>query len=145
VKAATIELPVERKPETQYRKDTLIRFEEGLIGFAEAKNFVLIEEKDIAPLRLMQSAGSSHVNFLVLDPRVRIADYYDQIPAREWEALGITDPSKRLAFVIVNIGLNAKESTGNFQAPILVNYETMRGRQVILTDSGFCLRHPLAG
>ena len=123
--------------------ETIVRFPEGLIGFAEAKNFVLIENENIAPLRLLQGVGSNEISFLVLDATVHVPDYCDQIQLREWEALNLTEPGKRLAFVIVNVGLNPRESTGNFQAPLLINYETMCGRQVILTDSGFCLRHPL--
>ena len=123
-----------------YGKDSIIRLDEGLIGFSEFKNFVLAETGEIKPFRIIQSADSSEVGFVVLDPRFQIDDYYNQIPAREWKAIGVVNPANRLAFVIVNVGLNAREITANFQAPILVNYEKMTGRQVILTDSGFGLR-----
>ena len=126
-----------------YDKESIIRFEEGLIGFSELKGFVLAEAEAIRPLRLLQSASAEDVGFVVLDPRCRIADYYNQIPAREWESIGVTDAKHRLAFVIVNVGLNPRQMTGNFQAPLLLNYEKMTGRQVILTDSGFCLRMPI--
>ncbi len=128
---------------THFSSDTIVHFDEGLIGFSECKEFVLVENEALKPFRLLQSADTADLGFVVLDPTVRIADYHQQIPEREWEAIGVTDPHKRLAFVIVNIGLNPKESTGNFQAPLLINYEKMTGRQVILTDSGFCLRTPL--
>jgi flagellar assembly factor FliW len=141
VKTATLEQPATKI----YKADALIRFEEGLVGFVGCKHFVLMENEQIAPLRRLQSTESPEVTFLVLDPTIRVPRYCDEVPAREWESIGVTDPAKRLAFVVVNIGLTAKESTGNFQAPLLVNYETMTGRQVILTDSGFCLRHPLVG
>ena len=123
----------------------IIRFDEGLIGFAECKDFVLVETADIKPFRLLQSADSNAISLVVLDPRVRIADYNNRVPQREWEAIGVTEAGNRLSFVIVNVGLNAKEITGNFQAPLLINYEKMTGRQVILTDSDFCLRTPLLG
>ena len=126
-----------------YEKESIIHFEEGLIGFSEIKDFVLVEAETIKPLRLLQSANSTDVGFVVLDPRFRIPDYYSQIPGREWEAIGVTDAAHRLAFVIVNIGLNPKSMTGNFQAPLLLNYEKMIGRQVILTDSGFGVRMPI--
>jgi flagellar assembly factor FliW len=142
MKTATAEPQLETRI---YKQDTVLRFEEGLIGFADYKNFVLLENAGIEPLRVLQFAGSPDVAFFVLDPKIRVADYYNQVPTREWESLGITDPAKYLAFVVVNIGLNAKECTANFQAPILVNYETMNGRQIILTDSGFCVRHPIVG
>src|SRR5215813_6312666 len=94
MKTATIE---QKSDSRTYQRESVLRFEEGLIGFAECKNFVLMENPDIAPLRLLQFEGSTDISFLVLDPRVRMTDYYDQIPNREWEALGVMDPSKRLA------------------------------------------------
>ena len=141
MKAAVMEPQLQ--PNKLYETESIIRFEEGLIGFSELKDFVLVEAEAIKPLRLLQSASSTDVGFVVLDPRFRIPDYYNQIPGREWEAIGVTDPAHRLAFVIVNIGLNPRHMTGNFQAPLLLNYGRMMGRQVILTDTGFCLRMPI--
>src|SRR5437763_13373705 len=99
-----------------YGTESIIRFDEGLIGCSEFKEFVLVEAEQIKPLRLLQSANSADLGIVVIDPRFRLPDYYSQIPAREWEAIGVTTPDHRLAFVIVNIGLNPKEMTGNFQA-----------------------------
>jgi flagellar assembly factor FliW len=140
VKAALLEPQLQAQ---MYGKDSIIRFDEGLIGFNEFKHFVLVETEEVKPFRVLQSADSTEVAVVVLDPRFRIADYYNQVPAREWEAIGVTDPANRLAFVIVNIGLNPREITANFQAPILVNYQRMTGRQVILTDTGFGVRMAL--
>src|SRR5215467_11981081 len=111
-----------------YGKDPIIRFDEGLIGFNEFKHFVLVETAEVKPFRVLQSGDSTEVAFVVLDPRFRIADYYNQIPAREWEAIGVSNPANRLAFVIVNIGSNAREITANFQAPLLINFEKMTGQ-----------------
>ena len=36
-------------------KDAVIHFEEGLIGFSEFKDFVLMENDGLAPFRLLQS------------------------------------------------------------------------------------------
>jgi flagellar assembly factor FliW len=141
MKAAVMEPQVQTNK--LYEKESIIRFEEGLIGFSDFKDFVLVEAETIKPLRLLQSATSTDVGFVVIDPRFRIADYYNQIPGREWEAIGVTDPAHRLAFVIVNVGLNPRHMTGNFQAPLLLNYEKMMGRQVILTDAGFSVRMPI--
>ena len=140
MKAALLEPQLQAK---MYGKDSIIRFDEGLIGFNEFKHFVLVETEEVKPFRVLQSADSTEVAFVVLDPRFRIADYYNQIPAREWEAIGVTNPVNRLAFVIVNIGLNPREITANLQAPLLVNYERITDRQMILTNTGFGLRMAL--
>ncbi len=124
-------------------QETIIHFEEGLIGFSDFKNFNLLENNYLAPFRLLRAVNSSEVGFLVIDPSTRIPDYCQLIPAREWESIGVSDPADRLAFVTVVLGPTAEESTGNFQAPLLINHNEMIGKQVILTDSGFSVRQPL--
>jgi flagellar assembly factor FliW len=124
-------------------KDAVIHFEEGLIGFSEYKDFVLMENDSFAPFRLLQSLESPQVGFLVLEPTALVNNYYDLVPAREWESLGVGGKTKPLAFVIVVVGANPELSTGNLQAPLLINYDNMLGKQIILTDSGFSVRHPL--
>jgi flagellar assembly factor FliW len=125
-------------------RDAIIRFEEGLIGFSECKDFVLLENESLAPFRLLQSVDVAEVGFLVLEPTVLVSNYYDHVPLRDWEALCVGSKTKPLAFVIVVIGITPETSTGNFQAPLLVNYDKMIGKQVILTDANFSVRYPLA-
>lgn len=129
-------------PEKRY-SDSVIEIDEGLIGFSKCKNFVFLENEAIAPFRLLESVDSPEIGFVVLDPTILIREYNSLVPDREWESVGVTDSSKRLAFVITVIGSKPQESTANLQAPILINYETMTARQVILTDSGLSVRHPL--
>ena len=124
-------------------KDAIIHFEEGLIGFSECKDFVLMESEDLAPFRLLQSVDFPEVGFLVLEPTPLVPNFYAEVPVREWESLGLNPGASPLAFVIVVIGGTPQTSTGNFQAPLLVNYQRMIGKQIILTDSSFSVRHPL--
>ena len=124
-------------------KDAIIHFDEGLIGFSEFKDFVLMENDGLAPFRLLQSLEAPQVGFLVLEATNLVGNYYDLVPAREWESLGVGGKTKPLAFVIVVVGASPETSTGNFQAPLLVNYDRMEGKQIILTDSGFSVRQPL--
>jgi|SRR5207237_715379 len=126
-----------------HSKDTIIHFDEGLIGFSDCKDFQLMESNNIAPFHLLQSPEMKEVGFLVLEPSVIMADYYTRIPAREWESIGLSDSDARLAFVICVIGPTPRECTGNFQAPLIVNYKKMIGRQVILTDQALTVRQPL--
>ncbi len=124
-------------------QETVIHFEEGLIGFSDHKRFMLLENDYLAPFRLLQAEDASDVGFLVLEPTIRVPEYSSLVPRREWTALGVEDPSDGLAFVTVILGSSAAKSTANFQAPILINCRKMIGRQVILTDSEFSVRHPL--
>ncbi len=125
-------------------KDAIIHFEEGLIGFSNFKDFILMENDNLAPFRLLQSLEAPEVGFLVLEATTVVPNYYELVPAREWQSIGMHVVTTRpLAFVIVVIGSTPTSSTGNFQAPLLVNYDRMVGKQIILTDSGFSVRQPL--
>jgi flagellar assembly factor FliW len=124
-------------------KDAIIHFDEGLIGFSEFKDYVLMENDSLAPFRLLQSLESPKVGFLVLEAATLVPNYYELVPPREWESLGVDGQTKPLAFVIVVIGSTPQASTGNFQAPLLINYDQMLGKQVILTDSGLSVRQSL--
>jgi flagellar assembly factor FliW len=119
-----------------------IQFEEGLIGFYDCKSFVLIERDEIEPFRWLQSTDRPDIGFLVIDPALVVADYSSVIPYREWESLGLRDPYSGLVLVTCMVGSNA-ESTGNLQAPLIVNCQKRIGKQVILTESGLTSRHPL--
>src|SRR5215471_14759745 len=126
-----------------YSDDSILLFEEGLIGFSECKSFVFLGSEGIAPFRRLQSRERTDLSFLVLDPRFVVKDYLSFIPQREWEALGLEDPAARMAVVICSIGQTPESSTGNFQAPIIINYAKMIGRQVILSDASLSPRQPL--
>ena len=46
---------IERKPDSGiYAEDSVLRFAEGLIGFSDCKNFVLLESEGIAPFRRLR-------------------------------------------------------------------------------------------
>ena len=130
-------------PFIQYSEDSILRFSEGLIGFSDCKSFVLLESEGIAPFRRLQSTERDEVGFLVLDSAYLSKDFPSFVPERDWESIGLTDPNARLAFVICIIGPTPAESTGNLQAPLIINYANMTGRQVILGETELSSRHPL--
>ena len=124
-------------------QETTIHFEEGLIGFSDFKSFNLLDNDYLEPFRLLRAVESPDIGFLVLDPTTRVPEYCHLIPNREWAAIGVTDRNDRLAFVTVILGRTSEKCTGNFQAPLLINYKEMIGKQIILTDSEFSVRQPL--
>jgi len=128
---------------TAHSRETVIQFEEGLIGFPDCKRFVLMENDDIAPFRRLQSTDRPDVGFFVIDPALIVDDYHALVPKREWESLALSTPTAGIALAICIIGPSSTESTGNLQAPLIISYEKMVGKQIILTDNRLTARHPL--
>ena len=88
---ATLET-LENSPETgRYSEDSILRFNEGLIGFSDCKSFVLLESDGIAPFRRLQSTDRDDVGFLVLDTAYLAKNFLSIVPEREWESIGLTD------------------------------------------------------
>jgi len=140
---ATLDPAKQNLPLVQYSENSIIRFDEGLIGFSDCKSFVLLESEGIAPFRRLQSTERDDVGFLVLDTAYLTKEFPSLIPERDWESIGLTDPAARLAFVICIIGPTPAQSTANLQAPLIINYANMTGRQMIIGDTQFSSRHPL--
>jgi len=126
-----------------YRDEDVITFNEGLIGFANCKRFVIMESETLDPFRILQCVDQRNVGFLVLDPRVIVQNYNQTIPEDAWRAVGVPEAFDRLALVISIIGTVPEESTANLQAPLLINYKEMSGRQLILTGSTYSVTQPL--
>jgi len=126
-----------------YRDEDVILFEEGLIGFPEAKRFVLIESESLSPFRIIQCVDDPRVGFLVLDPRSVIKTYERSIPYEAWRSLKVMDKSERLSLVISIIGKDPRQSTANFQAPLLINHLKMLGKQLILANSRYSVTQRL--
>jgi len=126
-----------------YRDEDVITFAEGLVGFPACKRFVVMENEALSPFRILQSVDQRHVGFLVIDPRIIVKNYNRSIPEDSWKAVGVPEASERLALAISIVGTVPEESTANLQAPLLINYREMKGRQLILTGSRYSVTQPL--
>ncbi len=123
--------------------ESIIRFEEGLIGFYEFKSFQLIESEEIDPFCWLQSTDRPDIGFLVIDPSIVVRGYKDVIPRREWDCLGLKTPAAGFVLIMCMVGPGSSHTTGNFQAPLLVNFQRKAAKQIILTETGLTSRHPL--
>jgi flagellar assembly factor FliW len=134
---------METKIDTAHSRETVIQFEEGLIGFPDCKSFVLMENDDIAPFRRLQSTERPEVGFLVIDPSLIVVDYKTAVPKREWESLALSTPAAGIALAICIIGPSSTESTGNLQAPLIINHEKMAWEADYSYRQSPDSRHPL--
>ena len=126
-----------------YRDEDVITFDEGLVGFSACKRFVVMENEALFPFRILQCVDQRNVGFLVVDPTMIVKNYNRSIPDDAWKTIGVTQVSDRLTLAISIIGDVPEESSANLQAPLLINYKEMKGRQLILTGSRYSVTQPL--
>lgn len=122
-------------------ENRFISFDDGILGFPNQKKYALVQTGEGSGFYWLQSVDTPDLAFVVCDPRLFVADYQVPIKSDELETIGIDDADGAQVFVIVNkVG---ELLTGNFQGPLVVNVQSRKARQLVLSDKRFATRHPL--
>ena len=117
-----------------------IHFSDGLLGFPECHDFVLLPAANDG-LFWLQSADHSALAFLLVDP-FRFCDGYTvELGPLERSALEANAPSDIVVLSIVTLPRQGERlATTNLQGPLAINLARGRGRQLVLSDSDFGIR-----
>ncbi len=125
-----------------YVEQDVMTFADGLVGFPDFTQFVVICPKEGSQFRWLQSVEDSNLAFLTTVPFQYVADYSPVISSKTAKGLGLTEDNQPLVFVTVSIPRGRPEDmTLNLAGPIIVNPVTRWGRQVILENDSYSIRH----
>jgi flagellar assembly factor FliW len=125
-----------------FEADDILTLEEGLIGFPTLTHFILLTPKPESPFRWMQSVEDPATAFLLAEPLRFFSDYTPEISTSECEKLSLGEDTARLVYVTASIPTgNPAEMTVNLLAPIVLNIESRIGKQVILQDDAYTIKH----
>lgn len=129
---------------TDTRALPTLAFPDGLVGCQDWKNFVLLsdDEEDL-PVACLQSVDQPMVRLLVTDPRLIDNSYTISLSDEDREGLELEGSDNTALFCTLTIG-NDGAITANLLGPLVINTRTRKGRQLVLTDSGYTTRHPVA-
>ncbi len=129
--------------ELRVPEEKIIRFREGIPGFPEVREFAILELDDIRPFQYLQSLGEPPVALLIVNPFLFVPSYRFDLSAADMEELQCAAPEELSVFVVATIPADPAGATVNLMAPVVVNARERRGKQVILIESGYSVRHPL--
>ena len=126
-------------------EDRIIHLPSGLFGFPEDKRYVLFEHKKGSPFFWLQSVDDSGLAFVLIDPLLVKPDYEIQISPEDLDELALKEvPADIQTLVIVNITPGERvELTANLLGPIVVNVKKRLGKQIVLEEGKYSLRHPI--
>ena len=116
-------------------------FPQGLFGFENFKDYVLLDAEQ-EPFYWLQSVEEKKIAFIILDPFLFRADYEIKIENEDLSDLGIDSPEKALIFAIVTIPEDGP-ITANLQGPLIINKDTMTGKQAVINDPRWHTKHDL--
>jgi flagellar assembly factor FliW len=136
-----VSIQTERFGEVKVPQNEIITFPEGLLGFADHKQFVIIQEEAYLPFLWMQSAEDPHLCFVVVNPLEFMPDYKVEVKPLEIAPLDLSSPDKAQVLVIVVVREDPTQITANLQGPLLINPESRIAKQVVLLTERYHTRH----
>ena len=107
-------------------------------GFPAHREFVLVRLNDDGLLYAFTSIQDPELRFLVAPPEPFFPDYAPEIENEVFAALNTKDPDRLLVMVVITAGVT--ETTANLMAPIIVDRDSRRAIQVVLSDSRMPVR-----
>ena len=107
-------------------------------GFPAHRQFVLVRLNDNGLLYAFTSVDDPNLRFLVAPPEPFFPDYAPEIENEVFAALNTKDPDRLLLMVVITAGV--EDTTANLLAPIVVDRDSMRAQQVVLSGSGYPVR-----
>lgn len=126
-------------------QDRVFALDPGLIGFPDARRFVLLDSRPGSPFKWMLCVDLPELGFAVVDPAHFVTTYAAPLDQAAG-ALGCA-PEDVALFVLVTIPEQPSEIFLNLLAPIVVDLGRRRGRQLVLEDPALDPAHriPLTG
>ncbi len=124
--------------EIEIEDDKIIKFEKGIIGFPDMKNFTLIfdqESEDHNSISWLQSMDDADVAFPVLDPLIVCPDYNPQVEDELLKPLGELREENLFVLVMVTVPTDIRQMTVNLKAPIIINTDTKKASQLIIDNN----------
>ncbi|GAA1599021.1 flagellar assembly factor FliW [Actinoplanes couchii] len=107
-------------------------------GFPAHREFVLVRLNDDGLLYALTSTEEPELRFLVAPPEPFFPEYAPEIENHVFAALNTKDPDRLLLLTVITAGEH--ETTANLLAPIVVDRDSMRAMQVVLTGVDYPVR-----
>ena len=130
--------------EVEIKESEILSFHQGLPGFPEYKQFILLSLDADLPLALLQSIEDATIGFVVAFPFAFKQDYAFDLSEEDKEDLHIEKEEEVLTYSIVTLQETFVDSTINLLAPVIINTNKKLGKQIVLQDSkAYPLRFPI--
>jgi flagellar assembly factor FliW len=125
-------------------EENILTFEDGIPGFPDHSRWVLVDPAQDSAFQILQSADDRDVAMIVTVPWLFFTDYSPELTDIEQRELEIERPEDAVIFCPVTLGDDQDTIFINLLGPFVVNSRTRRGRQLVLSESGYPARTQLS-
>ena len=136
-------VPHQSAPDENPDENPSLHFAQGLPGFPEAHEFVLVRLDDAGTVFSLRSSEDESLRFLAVPPGLFFPDYAPELPDEAVAALALESADDAMVLLLVTCESGLEDATANLLAPVVVNVRTRGAAQVVLTGTDLPLRAPL--
>lgn len=140
---AAIQIQTSRFGTVQCEKDDLIFFPEGILGFADLRNFVLVDDPADEIFAWLQSCETPQIAFPILEPELFTENYQLNLTRHDLESLELKTAAGVRSFAIITVPEDPTQMTANLKAPVVINVAKRMARQIVLQDNNLAIREPI--
>lgn len=127
----------------EIQESDILTFPEGLLGFADLRKFVLLDDPSDEIFAWLQSCEAEPIAFPVLDPDLFSDSYKINLTKADLEALKLTSTDRPRFLSIITIPDDPTQMTANLKAPVVVHIGLKTARQCVLQDNHLAIREPI--
>lgn len=122
----------------------LIKFVNGIIGFPDLQDFLLIHDSEgNGNVRWMQSIQEPAFAMPVIDPLSVRPDYNPSIEDELLKPLGTITPDNMLVLVTITVPKEIENMSVNLKAPIVINGDNLKASQIIVEEETYEVKYPI--
>lgn len=129
--------------EVQLNPEDVLTFKEGLLGFQDLRQFVLLDDPNDDIFAWLQSCELPSIAFPVLEPELFGHKYNVNFNRTDLESLKIQAGETPAFLSIITIPNDPTQMTANIKAPIVINLEQKIARQCVLQDNNLAIKEPI--
>lgn len=122
----------------------VVHFQEGIPAFEDEHEFIILPYEEESPYYFMQSLKSPDLAFLLTIPFLFFNDYTFELDEASIKELDIKNQDDVFYYSMVTIPNGSiRYMTANLLAPIVLNGENMKAKQVVLEKTNYKTKHRL--
>ena len=127
----------------EYARESIISFDEGLIGISDKKDFILIEKEDFFPFNYLQSVEDPSFTLVIISPFFVEKEYKFDIHKDDLSTIDVAEAKDFIISAIVVFSDKVEDITVNLKAPLIINIESKKGKQILLQNNDYGVTEPL--
>ena len=128
----------------EIEENRVIHFPEGLLGFPQHRDYILLDHKSGSPFCWLQSTDVPELAFVLTNPFRFIKDYLQDLSAEEQALFEIEEGGAPVILNLVTIPSgHVQKTTVNLLGPLVIDATARTGKQVVLAGAGYSHRQPL--